>query len=197
MRPSSERFSSGDVGVAAFLSTLTTVMLAGFVTASQVSALSPATQVPRAQTLQPLGEWEVVPSETECEVRRPYGQADAPIVLGIRESISRGFFELIVTGTGTGLPAVDELDGSIQDASSKTQKSTLSRVFTRPRSNADIRARSVSVDVARTICEGTTQTSGSDGPYLHFGSPRVPVVPLRKREASRWKTAAVASSAGA
>lgn len=94
-------------------SLLWTGLLSGLIGASQVSAISPSAQFPDSQILHPLDQWNLIPSDTKCEVRRPYGQVGDPIVLKIQESVSRGFFELTVTGTTTGPAVAEELPGSI------------------------------------------------------------------------------------
>lgn len=100
----------------AFSSLATTGLLAGLIGASQVSAIPPSAQVPDAQILRPVDQWNLVPSDTQCEVARQYGQSDDPIILKIHESISRGFFELMVVGTTTGPAVAEELQGSIDFA---------------------------------------------------------------------------------
>ena len=88
-------------------------MACGFVTFAQASTMSPGAGVPEAQLLQPLSQWEVIPSDTQCKVERSYGQSATPTSVGFRESISADSFELIVTGIGDESAVPEELDGSL------------------------------------------------------------------------------------
>lgn len=87
-------------------------LMAGLVSVAQASPISPAQGVP-TQLLQPISQWESIPSDVRCSVERSYGDSAKPTVLGVHESISAESFELIVAGIGKGAPILQELAGGI------------------------------------------------------------------------------------
>ena len=92
-----------------FFGVLAMGLTAGLVSFVQANPVSAAETGP----LQPIGQWEIIPSDTECSVQRSYGGSATSTFLGIHESISAKSFELIVTGAGKGPPILRELPGSI------------------------------------------------------------------------------------
>ena len=88
-------------------------LIAGLISVAQANAISPSVEG-QTRPLQPLGHWEMIPSDTRCTIVRAYGDSAKPAFLDIHESISAKSFELIVTGAARMTPIVRELPGRIK-----------------------------------------------------------------------------------
>jgi hypothetical protein len=85
-------------------------LIGGLVSVAQANPISPIHQA-LIEPLQPISKWEVIPSDTRCNVERSYGDSARPMFLAVHESISGKSFELIVTGAAKGPPRLEELQG--------------------------------------------------------------------------------------
>lgn len=82
----------------------------------------------QAQSLQPLGQWVIIPSETQCTVERSYGDPANRTIIGLHESISAESFAITITGTATGPSTVEELPARINFAGDSIKRWSLHSV---------------------------------------------------------------------
>jgi hypothetical protein len=99
-------------------------LIFGFPLLPQANAIA----AEQTQLLQPLSQWELVPSDTECRVERSYGDSAKPVFLGIQESPSRKSFRLIVSATSKENPVLDEMPGWISSSGAPIERWALHSV---------------------------------------------------------------------
>ena len=78
-----------------------------------------------AASLQPVEKWELDYGDTQCTAARSYGDASAPIILGLVPSLSGNSYELMVSVPKAGPAFARETQGSVDFGSGEIKSAVL------------------------------------------------------------------------